>query len=452
MAHLLRVQAIDQFAKILRVPESAVSKQILEAVRQLDERQELEPALQQILFDPNETPHGPTEIADIITSRVIVNGEKVNAAFILKGRSFQKVRSIDIAHQIMKIRQLQDLGLMVLCAIGDIQDDAHRDFVTGALDADVNYLILDRLDTARLLLAYEKICPKDGTPFSEEGHCIKGHQLDRGIRLEFRVRENYKYEVLSLRDVSHAGAKRYSAVVLLDPHYGREIVRAVIAEITEELKDANYHRNEMVESHLNGTPADVVWLFLASAAEDVRYTNWLARTQWISPQLEEQWRPTKLDGDEESVGISIKWNTMYEGMKDFHSSHTASKGDALRRLEPLIYEAIEYGLEGEKLIQRFDASEISQPAIESELTNKGLKVQQIYQKSGDLPFPPANLQDYDQACQRLFADIDNIYQPFTELGRKTWPTFDQQIQLSRSYIGTFRKDLERWNFEKEKIH
>ena len=200
MAHLLRVQAIDQFAKILRVPESAVSKKILEAVRQLDERRELEPALQQILFDPNETPHGPTEIADIVTSRVIVNGEKVIAAFILKGRSFQKVRSTDIAHQIMKIRQLQDLGLMVLCAVGDIQDDAHRDFVTGALDADVNYLILDRLDTARLLLAYEKICPEDGSPFSEEVRCINGHQLDRGIRLEVRIRENYKYEVLSLRE------------------------------------------------------------------------------------------------------------------------------------------------------------------------------------------------------------------------------------------------------------
>ena len=452
MAHLLRVQAIDQFAKILRVSESAVSKEILEAVRQLDERRELEPALQQILFDPNETPHGPTEIADIVTSRVIVNGEKINAAFILKGRSFQKVRSTDIAHQIMKIRQLQDLGLMVLCSVGDIQDDAHRDFVTGALDADVNYLILDRLDTARLLLAYEKICPEDGTPFSEQGRCIIGHQLDRGIRLEVRVRENYKYEVLSLRDVSHAGAKCYSAVVLLDPHYDREIVRAVISEVTEELKNTNYHRNEMVERRFDGTPAHVVWLFLASAADDVRYSNWVARTQWVSPELNEQWRPIKLDGDEESYGISIKWNSMYDSMKEFHFCHTVSKGDALKLLEPLIQEAIVYGHEAAEIIHRFDAGEISQPEIESELANRGLEVQQIYQKSGDLPFPPADLQDYDQACQGLFADIDNIYLPFTELGRKTRTTFEQRIQLSRAYIDAFRKDLERWKFEIEKIH
>lgn len=100
MANLIRVHEIDQFSNILRVPECAVSKEILEAVRKLDERRELEPALQQILFDPNETPHGPTEIADVVTSRVIAKGEKVNAAFILKGKSFEKVRSLDIAHQI----------------------------------------------------------------------------------------------------------------------------------------------------------------------------------------------------------------------------------------------------------------------------------------------------------------------------------------------------------------
>jgi hypothetical protein len=452
MAQLIRVQAIDQFEKILRVPESAISKEILGAVRQLDERRELEPALQQILSDPNETPHGPTEIADIITSRVILNGEKVNAAFILKGKSFQKVKSVDIAHQIMKIRQLPDLGLIVLCAIGDIQDDAHRDFVTGALDAGVNYLILDRLDTARLLLAYEKICPEDGTPFSEEGRCLNGHQLDRGIRLEVQVREKYRYEVLSLRDISHGGAKRYSAIVLLDPHYGREIVRAIITEVTEDLKNADYHRNEMVESHWSKTPAHVVWLFVAGVAEDVRHTNWLARSQWISPELDEQWRPIRLEGDEEISGISIKWNSMYESMRDFHSSNTASKGDALKILEPLIHEAIEYGKEGVVLIQRFDKGEINKSTIETELANRGDKVRGIYQKSGELPFPPADLQDYDQACQALFADIDNIYLPFTELGKKTWSTFDQRIQLSKSYIGAFEKDLERWNFEREKIH
>ena len=452
MANLIKIQAIDQFEKILQVPEAAVSNDILEAVRHLDERRELEPALQQILFDPNETPHGPTEIADIITSKVILNGKKVNAAFILKGKSFQKVKSLDVAHQIMKLRQLQDLGLMVLCAIGDIQDDAHRDFVTGALDANINYLILDRLDTARLLLAYEKICPEDGSLFNEEGCCTKGHQLDKGIRLEVETRESYKYEVLSLRDVSHAGAKRYSATVLIDPHYGRETIRSIIVDVTEKLKNETYHRNEILERLWSGFETHVIWLYVATASEDVRYMNWLVRTQWVVPELDKSWRPTELDCDELNSDISIKWNSMYEEMKQFHLSQTISKGKNLELLEPLIHAAIKYGHKADEFVRLIDAGKISQSQLESEFSNMGIEVHQIYQKSGDLPLPFADLQDYDQVCQELFADIDNIFLPFNELGQKTWPTFDERIKVVRQYIKFFQKDFERWKFEREKIH
>jgi len=452
MAKLIRPQAVDQFCKILRVPESAVSETVLDAVRNLDERRELEPGIQEILFDPNQTPHGPTEIADIITSRVILQGEKINAAFILKGKSFKKVRSTDIAHQILKVTQLQDLGLMVLCAVGDIQDDAHRDFVTGALNAGVDYLILDRLDTARLLLAYEKICPDDGTPFDEEGQCEHGHALDDGIALEIRIRDDHSYEVLRLRDISHAGAKRYAAVVLIDPHYEREVIRRIVTQVTEELKTSRYHRNEMVDQRWKGTEAHVVWLYIAGSIDDVRNTNWLARTEWIDPQLDEQWRPMELDGDELIEGISLKWNPMYEDMREFHSSHTASKGDALSVLEPLIHRAIELGRQAEHLIEDFEAGKVTIAQLDAEFTERVAEVQQVYKESGDLPFPPVDLEDYDQVCQSLFADVDNIYLGFTKLGREKWSTVEARVELAKTHLGSFREDLERWKFEQEKIH
>ncbi|MDZ7840822.1 MAG: hypothetical protein U5R46_08380 [Gammaproteobacteria bacterium] len=452
MGKLLRAHAVDQFSKILRVPDSAISPEILTSVRQLDERRELEPALQQILFDPNETPHGPTEIADIITSRVIAQGERVNAAFILKGKSFQQVKSNDIAHQVMKVRQLEDLGLMVLCAVGHIQDDAQRDFVTVARDANVDYLILDRLDTARLLIAYEKVCTQDGTPFDEEGRCAKGHELDQGIRLDVGVRQDYRYEVLKLQDVSHATAKRYSAVVLVDEHYSREVLREIVKEVTAELKNANYHRNEMVERRWSGTSAHVVWLFLAGAAEDVSNTNWLVRTQWIDAQLDRQWRPMEMKGDEKIDSISLKWNFMYDNMKEFHSVRTASKGEALRVLEPLIEEAISYGRQAANLLDEFGGCKVNQSKLEFELSNNLPDIQRIYDQSGDLPFPPADLKDYDEVCQELFADVHNIYFPFGELGRETWITPENRIRVSSSYVEMFEEHLRRWEFERQKIH
>ena len=122
------------------------------------------------------------------------------------------------------------------------------------------------------------------------------------------------YEILDLEDVSHAGAKRYSAVTLLDPPHPREMMRAVIAEVTEDLKGIDYYRSEMVEQHWIGKPAHVVWLFLAGNLEDIQHENWLAKSLWISPELDKQWWPTKLDGDEEFAGISIKWNPTYKGV------------------------------------------------------------------------------------------------------------------------------------------
>jgi len=50
---------------VRRVPAESVSEQRVEAVRKLDEREELERYTRLILHDPNETTHGPAEIADI---------------------------------------------------------------------------------------------------------------------------------------------------------------------------------------------------------------------------------------------------------------------------------------------------------------------------------------------------------------------------------------------------
>lgn len=126
MARNVRPQEIDQFRKVVNIPDAAITARILASVRQLHEIRELEPAIRQIFYDSNDTPHGPTEIADVITPKVVLRGERVVAAFILKGKSFLKVTSETIAHQLFKIRQLKDLRLLVLWAVGSIQDDAHR--------------------------------------------------------------------------------------------------------------------------------------------------------------------------------------------------------------------------------------------------------------------------------------------------------------------------------------
>ena len=93
MGRLIKIQDIDQFFDVVNVPYAAVNPVVLGSVRQLDERRELEPMLREILWDPTETPHGPTEIGDILTTKVRVRGERQLAAFVVKGKSSAKVRS-----------------------------------------------------------------------------------------------------------------------------------------------------------------------------------------------------------------------------------------------------------------------------------------------------------------------------------------------------------------------
>jgi len=100
----------------------------------MGEDHEMEKYFRQIIADPTKTPHGPTEIADIL-SYLHVKGEKKRTAFVLKGKSFKKITSRDVSHQFIKLRSIPGLGLMVFAAVGDIHDDAKRDFFQAAKDA-----------------------------------------------------------------------------------------------------------------------------------------------------------------------------------------------------------------------------------------------------------------------------------------------------------------------------
>ncbi len=87
MGTLVTMGRFDNFRQVLKYAPEEVSEEVLTAVRDLDEREELEPFIRTILTDVGDTPHGPAEIADILTHKVSVNGKAGVAAFILKGKS-----------------------------------------------------------------------------------------------------------------------------------------------------------------------------------------------------------------------------------------------------------------------------------------------------------------------------------------------------------------------------
>ena len=452
MSRLLKIQDIDQFHEIVHVPEGVITPDVLASVRQLDERCELEPMLRDVLWDPTSTPHGPTEIADIISTKVRVRGKSSLAAFVVKGKSFARVRSQQIVHQVVRLRQLPDLALIVLVAVGHIQDDAQRDFIQMARDADCDYLIVDAVDCARILVAYEKICPVDGTPYGSEGICGRGHKQDEGVKLTLRVRAGVQYEIPELQDVSHGGAKRLSAKVLVDSHYGREVLREIIRDVTCQVRQSSYCREELVRKRWGDSRAHVVWLFLGADLRDLSSANWLARTQWVDPDLDQKMRPMELSDPEFIGSIAIAWSDSHEAMRQFYGEHSVDKGRALAQLEPLVERARAVGMRIADLFdKRVGSDDLEENALIGRIRAVSSEINVISDAASNLSLPPQDVKDYDRRAQSLFAHLGNMALYYSEQGVATWPMKDRTF-LMRHTVNDFRADLQRLEFEKEKLH
>lgn len=451
MGRLIRIHEIDEFSEIKTIPDAAINQTILSNIRNLDEKSEMERFIREILYDPNKTPHGPTEIADILTTRVHVRGDKRLAAFVLKGKSSRMVSSRDATHQFAKLRQVQELGLMVFGAVGSIQDDAQRDFVQAAIDAGCNYLIIDAHDWARLFIAYEKICPQDGTPFDDTGTCKNGHLRDEGLPLEMEVREKIRHTIKNQQDVSHAGAKRYSATILLDQHYPKDVIRTIIQEATEKLKYSNYYRNERVKARWGKTSAHVVWLYIAYDLEDIQNANWVCRTYWIDPSLREDMRPHGLNGNEKLGDIEILWNDDYKLHKDFLESHYGTKEEVLEAIYPILNEMVKLGKQAIDYFEKYHRGNISEDEFISKMRKMEPRVTELYLQLGNIPIPPEDCKDYDQACQNIFATIDDMFLYYSKRRLETWPKQNRDW-LMQNTVKRFYEDWRTIEFEEGKIH
>jgi hypothetical protein len=452
MVRSIKIHEIDEFSEIRTIPDNAINDTILANIRELNEKTEMEPFIREILSDPNETPHGPTEIADILTSHVDVRGDKRLAAFILKGKSFKKVSSRDVTHQFAKLRQIPQLGLMVFAAVGNIQDDAQRDFHQTANDAGCDYLIIDAQDCARLFIAYKKICPKDGKPYDDTtGTCPDGHVRDKGPTLEMEVGECPEYRIIDQTDLSKARVKRYSEKILIDRHYSKDVIRTIIQEATEKLKNSNYHRSEELKEKWRGIPAQVVWLYIACDLNDLQIPNWICRSCWIDPSLPENMRPHGLNGNEKVGDIEVLWDDDYKLDKKVFKSHFGTKEEVLETISPILNEMKKLAGQGINYFEKYNGGALSEDDFILKMQKMEPRVTELYLKSGNIPMPPEDCKDYYQACQNIFTIIHDMFIYYSERGLETWSKRNRGL-LMQADIKRFHEGMERKNFEESKIH
>lgn len=204
---LFKLNSIDTFTAIRGVSSRSISDPVLATVQSLDEKSELEPWLQSILLDTNNTPHGPAEVVDILTHKLVVKGRDGLAAFILKGRSFPTVRPTHASHQIFRLERIPELNFAILAATGTILDEVKIQFVSTAKRLHTHYCIMDAHDLARLFIAYGFICPRDGEH-------LRGGRCRCGYSPTIRTSNILQQEATRELVISHSLNQSAGAIVL----------------------------------------------------------------------------------------------------------------------------------------------------------------------------------------------------------------------------------------------
>jgi hypothetical protein len=437
-AGLVRPEAIDEFRAISTAPDLLTTR--VEALRRADERTELEPALMRIAGEIDETPHGPTEIADITTAHLRVLGDAAFAGIVIKGRASAKVRSKDVADQLQRAAELPGVRLLVLAAVGDIQDDAKKRLAWLADRVGADWLILDRGDLARLFVAYAQLCPNDGNWIAGEPCPSCGYR-----RRRYR-QARAPFTILTLEDVSTAAAKRFGVHILVPPDLSEDEIEARVRSAIPDLRSEGYSRNEQVEQRHGDRLADVVFLYVYEDISDRPHANWIVRAQWISPDLDDRVSPMRY-GQPDAVdpALTIDWNSSYDAIAAVLANRL-DKGTYLREVDQYLANAALVVSEARPIL---DAPVLS-PTAETALGRLANLVDRL-EGPDRSKAPPHELSDLDDIFEALTSDLLNLALPFGERGQLTWPDVRTRQWLGRQAIERYDVDLTKMKFEREKV-
>lgn len=344
-----------------------------------------------------------------------------------------------MADQLVKAAQLPGVRLLVLAAVGDIQQDAKDRLAWLADKVSSDWLILDRLELARLLVAYGELCPRDGTWLAGAGCGVCGYRRASRRRV---VRP--PFTILTLEDTSVGNAKRFTAHILVPQGLSDDEVENRVRLAIPRLRAERYARNERVATVHGTRQADVIFLFVYEDATDRPFANWICRALWVAPSLKGPGPALFGDPDAQDPALRVDWNTTYEAMAELLSDRP-DKGTYLTALdayildiEPLIAET-RYLLSGNptkeaehalsRLAERFDA----------------------VRRPDQTKAAPHELTDLDNLLAAIDGDILNIGLPFGPLGPKTWPEAAQRLWLGRRALEQYDTDRRRFDFEREKV-
>lgn len=259
-------------------------------------------------------------------------------------------------------------------------------------------------------------------------------EIKQKLGIQVMSKSKIRYDLLKQEDISHAGAKRYSAQILIDSKYTKDEVKSVIEEVTESLINSNYYKNEKLKSHFSNKKADVVWLFIANRLSDVSNANWICRTSWINSDLIETMRPIDMRGNDSVGEIKIEWNDKYEELSEFYDGFLTTKDKFLTQHDNLISrnkEVIEplIDLFNKEIGMKGDFKSVIKYAADYKEA-----IDTIYGEANNMPFAPHDCKELDKLTQSFFAHSHNLFLYYSKKGLETWQEENRTFLMKQDII------------------
>jgi len=259
------------------------------------------------------------------------------------------------------------------------------------------------------------------------------------------------HSIISFKDLSHGAAKRYEARILLNRKLSSGEVVQIVTRATNEFKDREYYRSELTKEAWRGKKASVVWLFVFLSLEDERNNNWLCRSEWIDPSLDERFRPLKMDGMAVGQDLVIDWSEDYQGLAKWHGSVTLSKEDYLRQVDEILGPIMENTDKAIRLAKAYDDAEIDSPTYLIGMKKLQRTINELYMKGIDIGGSPLECKEFNQTFHSLIAFADNIVLPFSERGLETWAEKNRNF-LVKDAIKNYSGAVAEMKYEHKKLH
>ena len=162
-------------------------------------------------------------------------------------------------------------------------------------------------------------------------------------------------------------------------------------------------------------------------------------------------RPLGLKSNEKLEDIEVLWNDDYKSYKNLFESHSGTKEEVLETTHPILKEMVKLARQGINYFEEHKRGDISEDEFILKIKKVEPRITELYHQSGNIPIPPEDCKDYDQACQNIFATISNMFLCYDKRGLEIWSKRNRDL-LTQDKIKRFYDEWKRIEFEESKIH